>query len=242
MSAELARLRAELEARFGSAILPAGGAMSGEARPGFGPGVLPLERMLPGGVPRGALSLWVGTGTSGRTAAVRALVERACVEGERVAVVDAGRALDASFGATAAGPLPGLWVVRPPEGGREREGAWAAEALLRAGVFALVVLDGCLPEQAEAHRLRALARERDAALLVSLDAGEGGIMGWRADVRLEFRRQEGTGLMPGGRFRGRAWLSGERAGGREREVELVYEPADCLRPGAPAVDRRPRAR
>jgi hypothetical protein len=233
---ELIRLRAELASRFGDAILPAGlPARREEARPGLRVGVQAIDALLPGGVPRGAVSLWVGEGTSGRTAALRSLVERAGGAGAVVGVVDAGRTLDASFGSG----VEGIWVARAPSG-REREGPWAAEALLRAGVFDLVVLDGWVPEAAQAHRLRALARERDAALVVS--AVGAGAPGWRADTRLEFRRGRGGGMEPGGRFRGRSVLRGERTDGREREVELVHDPADRLRPGAPSADRRPRAR
>jgi hypothetical protein len=233
---DLIRLRAELASRFGGAILPSGPPVRREeARPGLRVGVGAIDALLPGGVPRGAVSLWVGSGTTGRTAALRSLVERAGEEGAMVGVVDAGRTLDASFGSG----VEGVWVARAPAG-REREGPWAAEALLRAGVFDLVVLDGWVPQAAQAYRLRSLARERDAALVVSAD--EAGAPGWRADVRLEFRRARGDGLEPGGRFRGRAVLGGERTDGREREVELVHDPADRLRPGAPSADRRPRAR
>ena len=243
----LHRLRAELEARFGSAILPAG-VPHPPREAGFLTGVGPLDHLCPGGVPRGVLSLWTGGGTSGRTAAMQALVRRACADGARVALVDAGRTLDAGFGCVDGEPMAGLWVARAPAG-RPQEGAWAAEALLRAAVFDLVVLDGPMPDAAQAHRLRALAREHRTALVVSVDAEAGaasGAPGWRADVRLEFRRTrrgaagEGAGLLPGGRFRRWARLSGGNGG--EREVELVFEPADRLRPGAPSADRRPRAR
>jgi hypothetical protein len=242
---ELEQLRAKLEERFGRVILPAG--LPGRARevePGFRIGVEALDRLLPGGVARNAVTLWTGEAGAGRTAALWSLVEGACGGGARVGVVDAGRTLDASFGCRAGERLEGLWVVRAPEGGREAEGVWAMEALLRAGVFDLLVLDGCVPDGAQGYRLRGLAREQGAALLVSVDLeggrGAGG-MGWRADARLEFRRAGGVEgeLSVGGSFRRRSRL---RATGVEREVELVHEPADRLRPGAPGRDRRPRAR
>jgi hypothetical protein len=165
-------------------------------------------------------------------------MEGASGEGAVVGVVDAGRTLDAGFGSG----LDGVWVARAPEGGRSGEGAWAAEALLRSGAFDLLVLDGCVPEAAQAHRLRALAREQEVAVVVSVDGGAGGMLGWRADLRLEFGRAGGVGLAPGGRFRGRARMRGERVDGREKEVDLVHEPTDRLYPGAPSVDRRPRQR
>jgi hypothetical protein len=62
-------------------------------------------------------------------------------------------------------PDQGLWVVRPPDPAR---GGWCADVLLRSGAFPLVVLDGGPPlARASAVRLAALARERDAALVLS---------------------------------------------------------------------------
>ncbi|MBA4156672.1 MAG: hypothetical protein H0X65_04260 [Gemmatimonadetes bacterium] len=261
-TAEVRKLRGELEARFGGAIRPAG-APAPERASGFLTGVAALDRLLPGGVPRGAISLWTGERTSGRTAALRTLVLRACAEGTSVALVDAGRTLDATFGCTPAGPVEGLWVVRPPDPDRAREASWAAEALLRAGVFGLVVLDGCMPEPTQAHRLRALARERDTAVVISAEHGVWGAkqlrgspaprtphlaLPFRADVRLEFRRaQQARGLAPGGRFRRRTRVrlakgDTDAPAGGEREVELVHEAADRLRPGRRLPDRSPGGR
>ncbi|CAN5845668.1 hypothetical protein BH23GEM6_BH23GEM6_14990 [soil metagenome] len=242
---ELEQLRSKLEARFGSAILPAGiPAPFQEPEPGFRIGVETLDRLFPSGVARNAVTLWVGETGAGRTAALWSLVEGACGSGAKVAVVDSARTLDASFGCREGERLESLWVVRPPEGGREAEGAWAMEALLRAGVFDLLILDGCVPDGAQGYRLRALAREQGSALLISVDTEsvlKAGGLGWRADMRLEFRYANGVGgeLSVGGGFRRRSRM---RATGMEREVELVYEPADRLRPGAPGTDRRPRAR
>ena len=87
----LDRLKAELEKRFGSAVRPLHAAE--EARPGFRTGVRALDQLLPAGVPRGSLTLWTGEASSGRTAAVRALVEAATKQA-LAAVVDATRTLD----------------------------------------------------------------------------------------------------------------------------------------------------
>jgi hypothetical protein len=317
-AAEILRLRDELESRFGRAILPATGPVL-ERFDGFRTGIAAIDGLLPNGVARGTLSLWTGEAGAGRTAALRALVLHSCGEGARVAVVDAGLTLDATFACTPAGPVEGLWVVRPPGAGHEAEGPWAAEALLRAGVFDLVILDGCGLDTTQAHRLRALARDRNAAVVVAaagkrkaergkrnyeqgaaavhrpsapnslhppalpprsrgvirgrvieqapaipeethlhtIDSGDGSgrapsflfphssFLDVRADVRLEFRRvgcAAGEGLMPGGRFRGRARVALAKqtsiapATG-EREVEVVHEPADRLRTHTPAPDR-----
>jgi hypothetical protein len=238
-AADLHRLRGELERRFGSAILPRPGERTAEARPGFRTGVDALDALVPEGVSRGLLTLWTGEATSGRTAALRSTVLAACERGERVALVDAGATLDPAAWCGGGESPATLWVARPPAPGREAEGAWAAEALLRTGAFALVVLDGAPLEPPEAHRLRALARETDAALLVS--GGREG--GWRADLRLEFRRvPAGPGLAAGGRFRRRAGVRvakgwGTRTG--ERELDLVCEPPHRLHPHSREPDRRP---
>lgn len=242
---KLDTLRLELEKRFGSAIRPLPGTAPETARPGFRVGVRALDQLLPHGVPRGAVTVWSGEATSGRTAAVRALVEAAARQA-RVAVVDATRTLDAACWCGADGrSSPAVWVARPPADGHAHEGAWVAEALLRTGAFGLVVLDGPAPDPASAHRLRALARESDAALLLS--TGEGS-PGWRADVRVEFARAEpatGPGLTTGGRFRRRSGVrlardTGARTGARE--MELVHEPSNRVRPIPFAPDRRAAAR
>lgn len=74
---DLSHLCSEPEARFGAAILP------------------------------GARLLWTGERSGGRAAAFRALIERASREGERIALVDAGRVLEASAWCSPAGPLAG---------------------------------------------------------------------------------------------------------------------------------------
>ena len=239
---DLKLLRADLERRFGEAIVPVPGQAPSRERPGFRTGVAALDALVPGGVPRRALTLWTGEATSGRTAALRVLVEAAC-RATLVAIVDATRTLDPAAWCEQDGhSAPGLWVARPPADGHAEEGAWVAETLLRTGAFGLVVLDGTAPAPVEAHRLRALARETDAAVLVSSD---GGGAQWRADVKLEFRR---TGVVPGlracGRFRRASGVQAAKGWGSrtgERKVELVHEPTDRLHPD-PGTDRRAPAR
>lgn len=244
---KLDQLRARLEKRFGSAILPQPGTgAQPEEEGGFRTGVRAIDALLPGGVPRRALSLWTGEGTCGRTGALRRVVEEACAGGARVALVDATLTLDAAAwceGEAGASDAR-LWVARPPSAGRAAEGAWVAEALLRSGAFDLVVLDGPAPGPVEAHRLRALARETGAALLVC--SGREGA-GWRADLKLEFHPgpAAGGGLRAGGGFRRRAGVRAAKGGGArggERETELVHEPAHRLPSGPRAADRRPGSR
>jgi hypothetical protein len=241
----LDRVRGELEKRFGAAVRPLPGHAPGPGRGGgFRAGVRALDRLAPNGVPRGAVTLWTGEGTAGRTAAIRALVERARLRA-LVALVDATRTLDAAAWCDGDGGSPtGVWVARPPNGSHEGEGAWVAEALLRTGAFGLVVLDGPAPDATAAHRLRALARETGAALLVSSGAGAAG---WRADVRVEFRRAPAAqlGLQTGARFQrpsGVRLAKDTVARTGEREVELVHEPSRRPHPFDHAADRRAAAR
>lgn len=236
----LAHLRAELEKRFGDAILPRRLGAS-EVRSGFAIGVQALDRLVPEGVPRGLLSVWSGEATSGRTAAIRSLVAEACGTGASVGLVDATRSLDPISWCGEGDELDRLWVVRPPDANRRMEGVWVGETLLRTGAFDLVVVDGPPPDQAEAHRLRRLARETDAALVISCDRTPSG---WRSDLRLEFRRTRmGSGLQVGGRFRRRIGVQMAKGwGGRtgNQEVEVVEEPTHCVHTGPSVPDRRPR--
>lgn len=238
---DLKLLRATLEQRFGDAIVPLPGQAPPRERAGFRTGVAALDGLVPDGVPRRAITVWAGEATSGRTAALRVLVEAACRE-TRVALVDATRTLDpASWCGPDGHSAPGLWVARPPSAEHAMEGAWVAETLLRTGAFGLVVLDGPAPQPVEAHRLRAIARDTDAAVLVSTGAGTS----WRADVKLEFRRTGvHPGLRAGGRFRRPSAVQAARgwgARGGERQVELVHEPALRLHT-AHGPDRRAGAR
>ncbi|MDQ3606910.1 MAG: hypothetical protein M3418_12100 [Gemmatimonadota bacterium] len=237
---DLHHLRTALEARFGPAILPQ---RIRSARDVFATGVAVLDGLLRGGVPRAALSVWTGTGTAGRTAALRALVHHTCVSGGCVALVDSGLTLDAAFGCTSQGPLAGLWTVRPPTPADGASAAWAADALLRAGVFGLVIVDGAFPTGEQAAQLRKQARNADAALVISANRAEaGGLDSIRPDVRVEFGGGPvyGSGLLPCGRVRRRVRVRvlGAGIGEREQELELVHDPTDRLRAHPVAADRR----
>jgi hypothetical protein len=240
---DLSLLRARLADRFGEAIRPVPGSAPALPETGFRTGIAALDALMPGGIPGRAVTLWTGEGTAGRTAALRTLVVEAC-RGARVAVVDATGTLDAAPWCTEEDRSPrGLWVARPPLRELGAHGAWVAECLLRTGIFGLVALDGVVPTPVQAHRLRTLARETGAALLISVGAGA---VPWRADLWLEFRRapRDAGGLDTGGRFRRPARVNAPRAPGARggaREVELVHDPEDRLHQDS-APDRRPRAR
>lgn len=137
--------------------------------PGLPTGVRGLDAILPGGgLPRGRLTELLAPPGLGKTTLARSLVSATIRGGGGVAWIDATRTLDPRDWAAESAAYEALWVVRPGEPARA---PWCADLLLRAGAFALVVLDGApvLP-RAVAVRLTQLARESDAALLL---LGEG---------------------------------------------------------------------
>lgn len=150
--ASLSPLRAQLDA------VVVGGRTTGAPWP---TGVPRLDRALGGGVPRGRITELSGPLAVGKTALLRQVVARVLHSGAWVAWIDARHTL-----------APAPWadlgerfvVVRPPDAKRS---AWAADLLLRSGVFGLVVIDGAPPlTRVQGVRLGQLARERDAACVV----------------------------------------------------------------------------
>lgn len=153
------------------------------ASPGLPTGIAPLDRALPGGLPRGKVSVLVGPPGSGRTSVGRCIVETALAGQLDVAVVDAQRTL-AALDWAHLGEHDGFRVVRPP---RPEQAAWCTDLLLRSGAFGLVVLDGGPTlDRTTAARLAGLARQHDAALLVLADDGAAPPS---AAVRLVVRRE-----------------------------------------------------
>lgn len=129
-----------------------------------------IDRLLGGGLERGALTELVGGRSSGRFAAVLAAIAAATAAGEAAALVDLGGNLDPQVAATLGCGLERLLWVRPE---RMRDALLAVELLLKSG-FPLVVLDlgtppipgGCGPESFWVRLARAAAEHR-AALLVA---------------------------------------------------------------------------
>ena len=101
-------------------------------------GVEALDRMLGGGLPRGRLVELTGRRSTGRTGLACAIAARATRHGEVVGWVDPTDALDPeTVMTTGIAPTRVLWV-RPRT---EHVAPKAAEYLLGAGGFGLVVLD-----------------------------------------------------------------------------------------------------
>jgi hypothetical protein len=113
------------------------------------PGIGELDRIFPsGGFPRGRLSVWTPGG--GATAVLRSACRSAVAGGERAVWIDGSGTVAGAF--WDAGPV----LLRP----RSRIHALrAAEALLRSGGFAVVVLAGADPEGTENVRLSRAAHE-----------------------------------------------------------------------------------
>lgn len=144
-------LRRELERRFPDAQ-PVRQGTTGAVPTG----VAALDAALPGGLPRGRVTLWQPGG--GATATLRSAVGAVVAGGERAAWVDgAGVVAGAYWGE---GPL----LFRP---GDPTAAAACAEELLRSGGFALVVLTGggVGLGDGEGVRLGRAAREGGAAFV-----------------------------------------------------------------------------
>jgi hypothetical protein len=101
-------------------------------------GIASLDHALGGGLPRGRLVEVAGRRSTGRTGLACAMVARATQGGEIVGWVDPADALDPETVVTSGmAPTRVLWI-RPRT---EHEAPKAAECLLGAGGFGLVVLD-----------------------------------------------------------------------------------------------------
>jgi hypothetical protein len=118
-------------------------------------GLAPLDALLGGGLPRGRMALLTGARSSGRTALAHAALAAATAGGELAALVDVAGALDARRAEAAGGTLGRLLWVRPPG---LRAGLKAADLVLAAGGFGLVVLDVGDGEPGARAALRAEAR------------------------------------------------------------------------------------
>ena len=94
---------------------------------------------ITGGLPRGALSEFVGPVSSGRTSLLLATLAAATARGEACALVDVSDAFDAVSGAAAGIDLDRLLWIRC--GGNGEHGLKATDLLLQGGGFGLVALD-----------------------------------------------------------------------------------------------------
>ncbi|MEO8505934.1 MAG: hypothetical protein ABI609_18710 [Acidobacteriota bacterium] len=129
-----------------------------------------LDRLLGGGLERGALTELIGGRSSGRFGMVLAALAAATTAGEATALIDLGNGLDPQAALDAGCRLERLLWARPE---RLRDALAATEMALQSG-FALVVLDlGCPPvpggrsSESSWVRLQRAAAAQGAALFVS---------------------------------------------------------------------------
>ncbi len=142
----------------------------GNRRPASLPTRVPaLDRLLGGGLPRGALVEMSGRASSGRFSAALSALAAATQSGEAAALVDPGDHFDPQGAADAGADLPRLLWLRP----RGLKTALAACETVLATGFSLVVLDLGLSRVSRRRfddavwlRLARRARFHDAALLV----------------------------------------------------------------------------
>ncbi|MDR3799597.1 MAG: hypothetical protein P4K93_15695 [Terracidiphilus sp.] len=158
-SASALRLEIEraLEHRFPAALTPAPKTIY-EVAP---TGVAPVDALLEGGLPVGAISEVTGPESSGRTSLTLAFLSRRTEGGQVCAWVDVGDAFDPeSAAASGVGLKQLLWVRCRSESGFPRTKPWtrldqalrATDLLLQAGGFAAIVLD--LGDVEPAHAMR----------------------------------------------------------------------------------------
>lgn len=132
-------------------------------------GLAPLDAALGGGLPRGRITELVGPPSAGRTGVACAVAATATRAGETIAWVDPADALDPEGAAGAGLVLDRTLWIRPRRPGDERR---AAELVLRAGGFGLVVLDlderasRAAPDTAAVARLARAAEATRSTLLV----------------------------------------------------------------------------
>ena len=184
-------------------LVPAHQIEAREQRGRLSTGIAPLDELLGGGWPRGALSELSGARGCGRTAVLIAALAEALRRGEAAALVDGTGAFDPLTAVRAGVPLERLlWVRGGPESPALRLLA-AAAAIVAAGGFGLVALD--LGEEPPAIptaawiRLRRLAGAPGTAVLVVAARRMDGVLGACAltlrDARPHFT-PAGSGATP----------------------------------------------
>jgi RecA/RadA recombinase len=130
-------------------------------------GSAPLDALIGGGWPKGALSELAGGRSTGRTALLLSSLAEALRKGETVALVDVGGTLDARAAVRGGLSLARLlWIRCDPE-----KALAAAEIALSAGGFGMVALDAGEPRlhapSAAWLRLKRGAEQQGTAVLVT---------------------------------------------------------------------------
>jgi hypothetical protein len=147
--------------------------------PPLATGLIELDALLAGGLPRGRLIEIAGARSSGKATVALGAAARASQAGQLVAWIDGPEELYPPAAAAMGLELARLLIVRPgvPEKGAALAAARAGEILTRSRAFALVVVDlgahTVMPERAAA-RLRQAAHDA-GIVLVALSARPGAV-------------------------------------------------------------------
>jgi RecA/RadA recombinase len=152
-------------------LVPARQLEGREKRARLPTGVAPLDALIGGGWPKGALSELAGGRSTGRTAVLMASLAEALHRGEAAALVDVGGTLDPRAAMRGGVALPRLLWIRC---GGDKVLA-ATEIVLAAGGFGLVALDLGEPRTGSTARiptpawmrLKRAAEQHGSAVLVT---------------------------------------------------------------------------
>ncbi len=144
------------------------GAMARVPRPRLATGVPALDAAIEGGLPRGSATELVGARSTGRTGLACRIASSATAAGEIIAWVDPEDALDPAATDAAGVALARTLWVRPRD---VADAMRAAEILLGAGGFGLVVLDlggaGAARTASWTRLARAAERTRSTLLVLA---------------------------------------------------------------------------
>jgi hypothetical protein len=199
-----------------------GAAVHGYALPltGWTTGIPSLDQALgPTGIPHGRLTEIFGTASSGKTTLAFALLAACTRRGDIGAYVDPENNLFAPAAEAAGIDLDRLIVVRPKA---EQAVRRAADAIVRSGACAVVVLDGTSADVLQTHHYARLVSqaERNGITLVVLSRGESQPLASFASLRVRMRELSSQ------------WQPGSNGGGRLSGYSIVLDVAKS-RMGAP---------
>ena len=189
---------------------------------GWSTGIPSLDRALgPTGIPHGRLTEIFGDASSGKTTLAFALLAACTRRGDLGAYVDPENSLFAPAAEAAGIDLDRLIVVRPKAAQAVRR---AADAIVRSGACAVVVLDTVSADALQTHHCARLVSQadRNGITLVALSRGESQPLASFASLRVRMRD-----LSP-------LWQPGSDGGGRLSGYSIVLDVAKS-RMGAPGA-------
>lgn len=153
-SATLQQLIATIQRRWGARALRRFGQPADDVIPVIATGFADLDAALGiGGIPRGRITEFLGTPTSGMSTIVLTLMAQAQAQGDLVAYIDLSRTFDPEYAASIGMDLAALLLIRPPTATDALE---LMHALAASGGVGVLVVDSLSMLQSE---------PRDAPLL-----------------------------------------------------------------------------